>query len=157
MHSLSRRRRHTCRPIRTVIQSGVLPITIHLAGRMGPPHRRMDLAKARKGLEAGERVRLVRPGLSGAGVDISFPEVRRAAAGLSSIAQAAGRCNRSGELGPLGESFGQTVVFEPAPVEGRKPVPNMIRPFYQAAKNVLRADSGDVLGLEAVRAYYRWL
>src|SRR3546814_12004943 len=33
----------------------------------------------------------------------------------------------------------------------------MIRPFYQAAKNVLRADSGDVLGLEAVRAYYRWL
>src|SRR3546814_9881605 len=33
----------------------------------------------------------------------------------------------------------------------------MIRPFYQAAKNGLRADSGDVLGLEAVRAYYRWL
>jgi len=130
---------------------------IHLTTLMCARHRRAVLVKAREALKAGSPVRLVATSLIEAGVDISFPEVWRAAAGLASIAQAAGRCNRSGELGPLGEAFGRTTVFEPAPVEGRKSVPDMIRPFYQAAKNVLRADSGDVLGLEAVREYYRWL
>ncbi len=130
---------------------------IHLTTLMCARHRRAVLANARVALKAGSPVRLVATSLIEAGVDISFPVVWRAAAGLASIAQAAGRCNRSGELGSLGEAFGLTVVFEPAPVEGRKSVPDMIRPFYQAAKNVLRADSGDVLGLEAVREYYRWL
>ena len=130
---------------------------IHLTTLMCARHRRAVLAKAREALTAGLPVRLVATSLIEAGVDISFPEVWRAAAGLASIAQAAGRCNRSGELGPLGEAFGRTTVFEPEAVEGRKSVPDMIRPFYQAAKNVLRANSGDVLGLEAVREYYRWL
>jgi len=119
-------------------------------------HRRIVLEKARGDLEAGRPVRLVATSLIEAGVDISFPEVWRAAAGLASIAQAAGRCNRSGELGDLGTAFGRTIVFEPAPVEGRKSVPDMIAPFYQAARNVLRADA-DVLGLDAVRDYYKWL
>jgi len=130
---------------------------IHLTTLMCARHRRVVLAKAREALAAGDPVRLVATSLIEAGVDISFPEVWRAATGLSGIAQAAGRVNRSGELGPLGEAFGRAVVFEPAPVEGRKSVPDMIRPFYQAAKNVLRAGSDDVLGLDAVRDYYRWL
>lgn len=130
---------------------------LHLTTLMCARHRRFVLAGAREALEAGRPVRLVATSLIEAGVDISFPEVWRAAAGLASIAQAAGRANRSGELGPLGEAFGRTVVFEPAPVEGRRSVPTMIQPFYQAAKNVLRAGEGDVLGLDAVRDYYRWL
>ena len=129
---------------------------IHLTTLMCAKHRRAVLAKARDDVAVGRPVRLIATSLIEAGVDITFPEVWRAAAGLSSIAQAAGRCNRGGELGPLGEAFGRAVVFEPAPVAGRKPVPDMIRPFYQAAKNVLRSGD-DVLGLEAVREYYRWL
>jgi CRISPR-associated endonuclease/helicase Cas3 len=130
---------------------------IHLTTLMCARHRRVVLARAREDLKDGRPVRLVATSLIEAGVDISFPEVWRAAAGLSGIAQAAGRANRSGELGPLGEAFGRTVVFEPAPIEGRRSVPTMIQPFYQAAKNVLRAGEGDVLGLDAVRDYYRWL
>ncbi|WP_136163470.1 CRISPR-associated endonuclease Cas3'' [Sphingomonas flavalba] len=130
---------------------------IHLTTLMCARHRRAVLAKAREALKTGLPARLVATSLIEAGVDISFPEVWRAAAGLASIAQSAGRANRNGELGPLGEAFGRTVVFEPAPVEGRKPVPDMIKPFYQAAKSVLRTRNGDVLGLDAVREYYRWL
>jgi len=133
------------------------PGAVHLTTLMCARHRREVLARAREDLAGGRPVRMVATSLIEAGVDISFPEVWRAAAGISNIAQAAGRANRNGELGDLGVAFGRAVVFEPAPVEGRKSVPDMIRPFYQAAKNVLRAEGGDVLSLAAVRDYYRWL
>lgn len=130
---------------------------VHLTTVMCAKHRRAVLERLRGELLAGRPVRLIATSLIEAGVDISFPEVWRAAAGLSSIAQAAGRCNRSGELGPLGQAYGRAVVFEPAPVEGRKPVPGMILPFYQAAKNVMRRPGIDLLGLDAVQDYYKWL
>ncbi|HWK36950.1 CRISPR-associated endonuclease Cas3'' [Sphingomonas sp.] len=133
------------------------PGAVHLTTLMCARHRRSVLARARADLDAGRPVRLVATSLIEAGVDISFPEVWRAATGLSSIAQAAGRCNRSGELGDLGAALGRAVVFEPAAVDGRKPIPDMILPFYQAAKNVLRGGGEDVLALDAVREYYRWL
>lgn len=113
-------------------------------------HRRRVLADLRKALAAGAPVRLVSTSLIEAGVDISFPEVWRAAAGLFSVAQAAGRCNRSGELGPLGQSFGRTVLFESA----QHKTPPIIESFYAPAREVLRRDWDDPLGLDAVRAYY---
>lgn len=113
-------------------------------------HRREVLARLRTALVAREPVRLVSTSLIEAGVDISFPEVWRAAAGLFSVAQAAGRCNRSGELGALGAAFGRTVLFESA--EHRNPP--IIESFYEPARAVLRKDWGDPLGLDAVRAYY---
>lgn len=125
----------------------------HLTTLMCAKHRRTVLADIRSELAAGKPVRLVATSLIEAGVDVSFPEVWRAAAGLSNIAQAAGRCNRSGELTGLG----RTVVFEPEAVAGRRPIPRDLAPFYDAAREVLKNPALDPLSLEGVTEYYRWL
>ena len=128
---------------------GGMPGAAHLTTLMCPAHRRQVLAALRERLKAGEPVRLVATSLIEAGVDISFPEVWRAMAGVDSIAQAAGRCNREGELLP---EFGRVVVFTPA--EDR--TPRAFRIPQQAAAGVLR-DHPDPLSLEAVGAFFRQL
>ncbi|MGE3282053.1 MAG: CRISPR-associated endonuclease Cas3'' [Alphaproteobacteria bacterium] len=127
-----------------------LPGAVHLTTLMCPRHRRHVLARVRERLTAGEPARVVSTSLIEAGVDISFPEVWRAVCGIDSIAQAAGRCNREGELGKT--ALGRTVVFEPAEA---KP-PREIEGFWQAARQVLR-DHDDPLALDSVYAYFREL
>lgn len=122
------------------------PGAAHLTTLMVPRHRRAVLAKARAALNTpGAPARLVSTSLIEAGVDIDFPEVWRAMAGLDSIAQAAGRCNREGRL----EGLGRVVVFEPA--DGKPPREIALR--WQAAEPVL-ARHADALGLDAVRDYF---
>lgn len=121
----------------------------HLTTLMCAKHRRGVLAAIRSDLAHGLPVRLVATSLIEAGVDVSFPEVWRAAAGLSSIAQAAGRCNRSGELVGLGK----TMIFEPA--EHR--IPPAIGAFYTPAREALRLHAEDPLSLAAIHHYYRAL
>ncbi len=83
---------------------------LHLSSRMTAHHRTRTLSKVRRRLKAGEPVALCSTQLVEAGVDISFPVVFRALAPAEAMIQAAGRCNREGELGPLG---GVCVVFNP--------------------------------------------
>jgi CRISPR-associated endonuclease/helicase Cas3 len=72
-----------------------LPV-FHLSTSMCPVHRREILEKMRGGLARGDRVLCVSTQLIEAGVDVDFGSVIRCLAGLDSIAQAAGRCNRNG-------------------------------------------------------------
>lgn len=74
----------------------------HLSTFMCAVHRREMLGRIKERLRAGLPTRLISTSLIEAGVDISFPLVLRAEAGLDQIAQAAGRCNREGELPGLG-------------------------------------------------------
>ena len=75
----------------------------HLSALMCPAHRQKVLARIRRRLDQRrhgndhEPIRLVATQLIEAGVDIDFPVVFRALAGLDSIAQAAGRCDREGQ------------------------------------------------------------
>lgn len=69
----------------------------HLSTSMCAAHRNSILEQVRGHLEEGEKVICISTQLIEAGVDVSFDCVIRSLAGLDSIAQAAGRCNRHGK------------------------------------------------------------
>jgi CRISPR-associated endonuclease/helicase Cas3 len=82
--------------------------SFHLSAQMCPAHRLAQLATIRKRLDGELPCRVVTTQLIEAGVDIDFPLVLRSQAGIDSIAQAAGRCNREGKIPAAG---GQVYVF----------------------------------------------
>lgn len=83
--------------------------SFHLSTLMCPAHRKAVLEEIRQRLINGLPCRVVSTSLIEAGVDVDFPEVFREEAGLDSILQAAGRCNREGKR-PLEESI--VTVFQ---------------------------------------------
>ena len=75
-------------------------LTIHLSRMMCPRHVSKAIQEIKQALTDNSEtvVRVVATQLIEAGVDIDFPVVYRQEAGLDSILQAAGRCNREGKL-----------------------------------------------------------
>ena len=71
--------------------------SFHLSTLMVPAQRQTLLDEIRRRLKAGEPCRVVSTSLIEAGVDVDFPAVYRELAGLDSVLQAAGRCNREGK------------------------------------------------------------
>ncbi|SEU37742.1 CRISPR-associated helicase, Cas3 family [Myxococcus fulvus] len=94
--------------------------TLHLSALMCPEHRSRVLAEIQARKRRGEPVRLVATQLVEAGVDVDFAVVYRSMAGLDSLAQAGGRCNREGLL----EGLGELRVYE-APTPPPRGVPQM--------------------------------
>ncbi|WP_429948693.1 CRISPR-associated helicase Cas3' [Enterococcus sp. AZ101] len=73
----------------------------HLSTSMCAKHRKNLLDELREKLKRNDtKLICITTQLIEAGVDISFQSVIRSVAGLDSIAQAAGRCNRHGETKP---------------------------------------------------------
>ena len=122
--------------------------TFHLTTLMCAKHRSQKLDEIRGHLKNGEPCRVIATSLIEAGVDVDFPLVMRAEAGLDSVAQAAGRCNREGKR-PSENSF----VWIFAPEDKWKAPPELA---VQAAVMRLTADSfsDDLLSTQAVAAYF---
>lgn len=122
----------------------------HLTTMMYARHRSAVLSDIRQQLKAGEPCRLASSSLVEAGVDLDFPAVLRAEAGLDSIAQAAGRCNREGRR-DLENS--EVLVFS-AP--DWKP-PRELEQHAAVFRAIEPAHRDDLLSLTAVDAYFREL
>lgn len=116
----------------------------HLSTLMTPEHRRRVLREVRRRLAEGLPCRLAATSLVEAGVDVDFPRVYREEAGLTSLIQAAGRCNREGRRSAE-ESL--VLIFQ-----GESAPPPLI-----AQQTVLfheiRSQMEDWCSPEAVRAY----
>lgn len=130
------------------------PGAMHLSTLMHARHRRQVLADVRLLLKDGKPCRLVSTSLIEAGVDVDFETVLRAEAGLDSIAQAAGRCNREGKRS---RESSQVLVFacpDWAP-------PPELKQATQAFQTILRKmkseEQDDLLSLDAVRSYFQEL
>lgn len=128
-------------------------IKLHLSANMCATHRSEVIALVRRYLalyRAGSLHKplwLVSTQLIEAGVDLDFPCVYRAMAGLDSIAQAAGRCNREGKL-----SFGEVVVFR-----AEEGAPNgSLKQGQDITEEMLKAGLlGDPLSPSAFAEYFR--
>ncbi len=73
-------------------------IVFHLSTSLCPAHRKKILDTVKDRLEKELPLLCISTQLIEAGVDVDFNSVIRFLAGLDSIAQAAGRCNRNGDL-----------------------------------------------------------
>jgi CRISPR-associated endonuclease/helicase Cas3 len=138
--------RSDCRKLHALMPEG----TIHLSAFMCGEERSEIISGIKAKLRDGNPIRVISTQLVEAGVDIDFPVVYRALAGLDSIAQAAGRCNRENKLAREGK-LGKVIVFNPpksAPV-------GMLRKGEDACKTILRTKSALELAPALFTEYFR--
>lgn len=120
----------------------------HLTTLMCAKHRSQMLETIRGRLKNDEPCRVIATSLIEAGVDVDFPLVMRAEAGLDSVAQAAGRCNREGKRLPE-ESF--VWIFQP---EAQWKAPAELGLLSGVMRAVVRQHAGDLLSAEAITDYF---
>jgi len=141
--------RKAARELQRLLPAG----TLHLSALMCGAHRKAVIDHIKTRLNAKREgndlqpLRVVSTQLVEAGVDIDFPVVYRALAGLDSIAQAAGRCNREGRL----NGKGRVVVFvppEPPPI-------GHLRKGAQACISTLHGQHADPLARALFAIYFR--
>lgn len=125
-------------------------VKLHLSRMMCPEHICETINRIKKLLRSNDAlvIRVIATQLVEAGVDMDFPVVFRQEAGLDSVLQAAGRCNREGKL-----AQGKTFVFSLS-AENRKPYGSM------AAANNARLNlpaTSDWFAPSVMEAYFKQL
>lgn len=121
----------------------------HLSTFMCPVHRREVLKKIRGCLFKGKPCKVVTTSLIEAGVDVDFPVVYRELAGLDSIIQAAGRCNREGKNKLENSKVFIYSLTEPA--YGK--LPTFVRQQVEITQAILK-DHKDVASVAAIKDYF---
>ncbi|MCL2386369.1 MAG: CRISPR-associated helicase Cas3' [Defluviitaleaceae bacterium] len=121
----------------------------HLSTTLYPAHRTRVLEEIRQRLRDRLPCRVISTSMIEAGVDVDFPVVYRAQAGLDSVVQAAGRCNREGF-----RNTDDSVVYVFTSEEHTPPT--SIKPNIGAAKQIAY-NHNDVASPEAMSAYFEQL
>lgn len=122
---------------------------VQLTTLMCPQHRLDVISRMKKSISEGKRIICVSTQLIEAGVDISFENVIRSAAGLDSIAQAAGRCNRNGEYPVRKQVY---VVEDEDEILGGLPE---IKKAKDAFLGVIDSGEKELLSKQAMNEYYQ--
>ncbi len=122
----------------------------YLSTWMMPSHRQKVIAEIKRCLENGEECKVVSTSLIEAGVDVDFPVVYRESAGLDSMIQAGGRCNREGKH-PLDESF--VYIFEWV---DKKPLSGSFGSYIARTKMIARKYN-PIDAPECIHAYFEEL
>ncbi|MCF8020289.1 MAG: CRISPR-associated helicase Cas3' [Vallitaleaceae bacterium] len=127
----------------------------HLSTLMCPSHRKDVVDEIRRRLREGSPCRVVSTRLIEAGVDVDFPRVYRMIAGVDSIVQAAGRCNREGKLkNSEGEWIkGEVHVFEAESEYTKRQPHSFLRPI-EVTKKIMRQFE-DISTPEAISEYFK--
>lgn len=120
----------------------------HLSTFMYPEHRRRILAEVRKRLQAGLPCKLVATSLIEAGVDVDFPVVYRELAGLDSIIQAAGRCNRENK-----HSAEESIVYIFELQDADTRLPAFVKRPREVTQMIMR-EYDDVSSTAAIKGYF---
>lgn len=120
----------------------------HLSTLMIPAQRQALLGEIRERLTQGKLCRVVSTSLIEAGVDVDFPAVYRELAGLDSVMQAAGRCNREGK-----RSVEDSIVTI---YERTELPPLLFRSAIGAAREAL-GDNSDPVAPETMARYFHCL
>jgi len=120
--------------------------TYHLSALMCGQHRSEKINEIKQKLKARESIRVISTQLVEAGVDLDFPVVYRALAGLDSIAQAAGRCNREGKL----PAPGKVIVFNPP----RKAPEGILRKAADTTRSMAMMNAQDPLAYHMFEMYF---
>ncbi len=134
--------RKSCRELHGLMPKG----TFHLSALMCGQHRSEVIERIKEKLKNCEPVRVISTQLVEAGVDIDFAVVYRALAGLDSIAQAAGRCNREGKLPELGK----VIVFNPP----KKAPMGILRKAADTTRNIISTNNEDPLKYSLFEKYF---
>lgn len=124
----------------------------HLSTLMYPKHRKRILKEIRKRLKDGKTCKLVATSLVEAGVDFDFPAVYRELAGIDSVIQAAGRCNREGLRNP---TECETVVFTLSTKNGLS-IPQALKLPREVAGQIAEHYE-DIASLDAIADYFNKL
>jgi len=138
-------RRHAQSLFRLVV--GEQDAAFHLSALMCPAHRTSVLDEIRERLSRNLPCTVISTQLIEAGVDIDFPVVYRSMAGLDSIAQAAGRCNRNGR-----QITGELFLFRSEHTRAERYFQDTAGAGAQVLGLGLYTDP---LGLDAVEHYFR--
>jgi CRISPR-associated endonuclease/helicase Cas3 len=127
-----------------------LPGARHLSTCMHSVHRTRVLAEIRHDLKEDRPCRVIATSLVEAGVDVDFPLVLRAEAGLDQIAQAAGRCNREFRRSP---EESEVLVFQ-APEYA---VIQALKANAEAGREIIDCRTDDLFAPEAMTDFFRLL
>lgn len=128
----------------------------HLSTNQCPAHRKVLLKEIRTRLDQGLPALCISTQLIEAGVDVDFTSVIRFLAGLDSIAQAAGRCNRNGKLKDAKGNLIKGQVFVVNPDKESTGMLKDIEIGKDKAERVLSENHEDVLSPDAIKQYFRY-